>query len=205
LLLLFFTLAAVLKVARGEVGSLLERIFGLLLVIACTSASAHLIAPPASAAMPVGNGGLLGYALGHLLTEHLSRLGTTIVLVASWLVGLIFTTQGWVLKLPSMMGRVARASAETASVARDFAGATAAAFRSALPATEGRGILSPASPLKEPPAIRAGALRNLAVESVESRVPKGSPLHPRPRPIRKLIGKMDPPGRQKRKIQVRRK
>ena len=109
LLLLFATLAALLKVVRGEIGSIWERVFGLGLVVACTSASAHLICDPGPRSMPVGHGGLVGYALGDLLTGNLSRVGTIIVLTSSWVVGLIFATQGWILKNTSIMGRAAQA------------------------------------------------------------------------------------------------
>jgi len=125
-LLLFATLAALLKVFRGEIGCIWERVFGLVLVVACTSASAHLICGPGPRSMPVGHGGLAGYALGDLLTANLSRVGTIIVLTSSWLVGLIFTTQGWVLKIPSLMGRAAQASSGAAAAVRELAGAAAA-------------------------------------------------------------------------------
>ena len=124
LLMLFATLAALLKIVRGEIGSIWERAFGLSLVVACTSASAHLICGPGPRSMPVGHGGLVGYALGDLLTGNLSRVGTIIVLTSSWVVGLIFATQGWVLKIPSMMGRVVQVSSGAAAAVRELASAT---------------------------------------------------------------------------------
>lgn len=121
MLLLFATLAALLKVVRGEIRSIGERAFGLGLVVACTSASAHLICGPGPRSLPVGHGGLVGYALGDLLTGNLSRTGTIIVLTSSWIVGLIFATQGWVLKIPSMVGRAARASSGAVVAVRELA------------------------------------------------------------------------------------
>ena len=82
-LLLFATLAALLRLVRGELGHLRERMFGLALLVACTSVSAHLISNPSAAALPVGNGGLIGIALGEVMTENLSRVGTLIVLASS--------------------------------------------------------------------------------------------------------------------------
>ncbi len=125
-LLLFATLASVLKVVRGEIGSIWERAFGLGLVVACTSASAHLISSPGPGSMPVGHGGLIGFALGELLTGNLSRTGTIIILTSSWVVGLIFATQGWVLRLPGMVGRAARASNAAAAAVRSLASAATA-------------------------------------------------------------------------------
>jgi len=152
ILLLFCTLAALLKIARGELRNIGERAFGLFLVLACTAASAHLIAPPSAHSMPVGNGGVIGYALGELLTRNLSRLGTTIVLIASWVVGLIFATQGWVLKVPSLMGRAAQVSRETAGVAMNLASAAADAMRLRAPTLKPAGAAATGitkSPLNE--------------------------------------------------------
>ena len=153
LLLLFATLAALLKVVRGEIGNIWERVFGLGLVVACTSASAHLICGPGPRSMPVGHGGLVGYALGDLLTGNLSRVGTIIVLTSSWVVGLIFATQGWVLKIPSMVGRVAQASSGTVTAVREFAGAATA--RHLATATQAVAVKPglPASPPYERPTV----------------------------------------------------
>lgn len=100
---LFATVAGLIRLMRGRIDNFWERLLGLSFVVVCTSASAHLIVPPTSAVLPVGNGGLVGYAVGNLLTENASRLGTIIVLTASFIVGMIFTTQGWILQLPGKM------------------------------------------------------------------------------------------------------
>ncbi len=109
-LLLFVTLATGFKLVRGEIGGAAERFIGVVLVVACTSASAHLISAPSGLSLPVGHGGLCGFALGELMAEHLSRLGTLIVVASCFLVGLLFATEGWVLRLPSMMKRAGQAS-----------------------------------------------------------------------------------------------
>ena len=109
-LLLFATLVALFRVIRGEVGRFWERACGVSLVVLCTSASVHLIAGPSTASLPVGPGGVVGFALGDLLTQNLSRVGTWIVLTTSLFVGLIFSTEGWVLKLPGVLKRVGEVS-----------------------------------------------------------------------------------------------
>jgi S-DNA-T family DNA segregation ATPase FtsK/SpoIIIE len=134
-LLLFATLASVLRLLRGRIGGFLERALGLALVVACTSISAHLISAQGASALPVGHGGLIGFALGELMTENLSRLGTLIVLASSFFVGLMFATEGWVLKLPWMLKRVGQVSGSAAATARD-ALASAATPRP-VTATEG--------------------------------------------------------------------
>ena len=109
-LVLFATLVAFFRVIRGEVGRLWERVCGITLVVLCTSAAVHLITGPATVNIPVGPGGVVGFALGDLLTQNLSRVGTWIVLTASLFVGLIFSTEGWVLKLPGALKRVGEMS-----------------------------------------------------------------------------------------------
>ncbi len=116
-LLLFATLAAFVRLIRGEVGHLWERALGLTLVVLSTSASTHLVSAPGSGTIPVGPGGLTGYALGELLRNHVDRLGTVIVLAACFFVGLLFTTEGWILRLPGFMGRIARATGSAAMTA----------------------------------------------------------------------------------------
>ncbi|MCH9058350.1 MAG: DNA translocase FtsK 4TM domain-containing protein, partial [Planctomycetes bacterium] len=124
-LLLFATLAAAITLLRGEVRNGIERVLGLTLLVPCTSASAHLIASSnlvsatGGNTLPVGHGGVVGYALGNYLNAHLSPFGTFIVLASCLFVGLLFVTEGWVLKLPSAIRRASRASSEALVVARD--------------------------------------------------------------------------------------
>jgi len=102
-LLLFATFATVTWLARGRVGSAVERGFGLVLLVACTAASSHLISSQSAAALPVGNGGAVGLVLGDLLIRHVSNLGAIIILGSCAIVGLIFATEGWVLRLPEFL------------------------------------------------------------------------------------------------------
>jgi S-DNA-T family DNA segregation ATPase FtsK/SpoIIIE len=135
-LLLFFTLAAALRVLRGRIGNLTERAFGLALIVACTSASAHLISPPGTAVLPVGNGGVVGYGLAELMTRYLSRLGTMIIILSSLFVGLLFATEGWVLTLPAMIRRFGEASA-SAAMAAGRAASSVAPIPRVVPLAEG--------------------------------------------------------------------
>ena len=112
--LLFLAFAAVTRLIRGSVGRLGERAFGLLLVALCTAASSHLVTARWVTAMPVGHGGLIGFTLGKLLTAHLDKAGTIIVLASTFVVGLLFVTEGWVLRLPSLMFRFGQASGKVA-------------------------------------------------------------------------------------------
>jgi S-DNA-T family DNA segregation ATPase FtsK/SpoIIIE len=135
-LLLFATLAAGMKLVRGQIGYMAERVFGLILFVACTSASAHLVASPATADLPVGHGGVIGFALGDYLGQHLRVLGTIIILGSCLIVGLLFVTEGWVLKVPGMIMRVGRASGAAAVAARDLVSDEGLALLRIKPRTE---------------------------------------------------------------------
>jgi len=109
-LLVFGTLAAVFRMVSGRIDHLVERGLGVVLLIACTAATAHLIPGTRSAGMLVGHGGLAGHALGELLRQNVDTLGTVIILTATFFVGLLFATEGWVLTLPSTISRVVRST-----------------------------------------------------------------------------------------------
>lgn len=126
-LLLFASLASVLRLVRGELGSLWERLFGLALVVLSTSASVDIISASKVAALPVGDGGMIGFALGSLLTQNLSSVGTFIVLASSLIVGLVFATEGWVLTLPAMLKHVGEVTTKAVATARPMARLAAAA------------------------------------------------------------------------------
>ncbi|MBI4717425.1 MAG: DNA translocase FtsK 4TM domain-containing protein [Planctomycetes bacterium] len=176
-LLLFATLAALMKLTRGGIGQFWERAFGLLLLVGCTAASSHLITARWVAAIPVGHGGLLGFALGRLLTDHLDSVGTIMVLVSSLVVGLLFTTEGWVLTVPSLLVRVGQASGKVA--VRATAAATAAIPRpaSVMPGVsreESAALLSPrrarSAPRNEEAAVeepRSGAASEVSAVAEE--------------------------------------
>jgi len=136
-LLLFATFAALTKLIRGRVGGVAERAFGVGLLVASTSVSVHLISSPHDAVLPVGNGGVIGLALGELLLKHVSGLGTLIILTACVLVGLVFATEGWVLRLPTLIGRARQAAGSSAKFTFARTGAAVPARATAHPAGPG--------------------------------------------------------------------
>ncbi len=128
-LMLFLTFVSIARLARGRVNGLIGKGFGLVLLIACTAATAHLISDPFTAPLPIGHGGVLGRSVGMALRGHLDRLGTMIVLTSSMIVGLIFATEGWVLKLPVFVRGVGRVSGRAVVSARQLAGQAAGRLR----------------------------------------------------------------------------
>ncbi len=196
-LLLAASLAALARAVRSEIGQVGERAFGLALLTACTCASAHLIQEPSTAALPVGSGGVIGFALGELLTSNLSRTGTAIVLVAGLFVGLVFVTDGLVFQLPSALKRLGRALLGAVAAARRVAAARPlarpAVSAAGVSAAERAAILTgdPSEPGIEISTRRgrrgfAGAARKQrrlfdeeSAEEVREGVGEGTPCHKR--------------------------
>ena len=123
-LILFATMGAGLWLVQGYIVNFIQRIFGLALLSAGTAAAVHLISRPGLGSLPIGDGGIIGCALGDLLADSFSGLGTGLILGWGLIVGLLFTAEGWVLRLPGIVKRVGLASGEAIAAAR--AAATAA-------------------------------------------------------------------------------
>jgi DNA segregation ATPase FtsK/SpoIIIE, S-DNA-T family len=122
-MLLFFTLAAILRLVHGHIVHLAERLLGLVLVVLCTSTSVHLMFSAGPGTLPAGHGGLLGFELGELMNRNLSGIGSALIIVSSLIVGIIFAAQEWMLRLPSLFTKAASASSEAINVARQLANA----------------------------------------------------------------------------------
>ncbi len=102
-LLALITCALLMKLYFGKISSRGERFLGGLLLLTCVSASAQLILADKPCDLTVGHGGVVGLLLANVLSNHLDHVGTIIVLTTSLIVGLLFVTEGWILRLPSLM------------------------------------------------------------------------------------------------------
>ncbi len=118
-LLLFASLAAGLWLVHGKIVNLLQRAFGLAILVACTAATVHFLSDGGPNTLAVGNGGVLGAGLGRILAQTFSGIGSGLVLLYSFIVGLIFTAEGWVLRLPGAVQKIRSASGEALAVARE--------------------------------------------------------------------------------------
>jgi len=117
-LALFGVCAAFIHLVRGRLESPIQRLLGLTLLVSCTSASVHLVSGPASGGLPEGPGGVLGMGLGDFISSTFSGLGAVLVLGYALLVGVLFTAEGWVLRLPGALARLGRASEAAVTSAR---------------------------------------------------------------------------------------
>ncbi len=122
-LLLFFTLAAILRLIHGHIVHFAERLLGIALVSLCTSTCVHMLFTTGPGTLPAGHGGLLGFELGELMNRNLSGIGSALVLVSSLIVGIIFAAQEWMLRLPGLFNKAASASSEAIAIARQLASA----------------------------------------------------------------------------------
>lgn len=77
------------RISGREVTQPVLRCIGLGLLIAALSSSVYLVCPASENGFPMGNGGVLGIALGSFLLQNAKELGAFIILSSVWVVGLI--------------------------------------------------------------------------------------------------------------------
>ncbi len=87
-----------------EVTQIALRFVGLGLLVFAFSSTVYLIWPYSENGFPMGNGGILGISTGYFLYEHVSVLGTFIVIGCGWAVGLILLADTVVLGLLYWIG-----------------------------------------------------------------------------------------------------
>ncbi len=153
-LALFLTLAGFMWLIHGRIINFYQRAFGLILLVACTAASVHLVSGGSGNHLPEGPGGIVGHALGNYLLELFGTWGTVLFLLYALLVGLVLTAEGWVVRLPRLVQRLGKASGEAISLARTAASpvlpkpapAAAKSGRSDTADASGVSIQRPATP-----------------------------------------------------------
>lgn len=99
-----FSMALFVLVRQGRLPSLWQRVIGIALLIAVTSATAHLLTEGWAASGVVARGGVLGYALATWLGETVGWIQYPILLYCL-IVGLVFTAEGMMMKLPEEFRR----------------------------------------------------------------------------------------------------
>jgi len=153
-LILFVSMAAGLWLFNGRIPNLLQRAFGLVLLCSATATAVHFVSVGGANTLPEGDGGILGSGLGEFLQTRFSGLGTVLVLGYAFIVGLLLTAEGWVLRFPSMVKRAAEASGAVLTKARDAA-ATVVPRAAASPAgRRGFDDADPAGDIKINPSRR---------------------------------------------------
>ncbi len=122
ILALFATMASFLWLVHGKVVSIVQRTFGVTILIASVATSVSFISTGGYETLAIGDGGVLGAALAMLLRHAFSSVGTILVLAYSFLVGLTFAAEGWVLRFPAAVQYLKDASADAITAARTSLG-----------------------------------------------------------------------------------
>jgi S-DNA-T family DNA segregation ATPase FtsK/SpoIIIE len=79
----------VAKIAEQQTSEPILRFIGLILVTTAASTTYYCFSPHGLYGFPMGSGGVLGVATASILRSHFATLGTTILLGATWIVGMI--------------------------------------------------------------------------------------------------------------------
>jgi S-DNA-T family DNA segregation ATPase FtsK/SpoIIIE len=93
----------VVKITEQQISEPILRFVGLILVTTAASTTFYSLSPHGLYGFPMGSGGVLGVAAASILRSHFATLGTTILLGATWIVGMILLADqivalvfGWV-------------------------------------------------------------------------------------------------------------
>ena len=97
----------VIKLANRETGQPILRTIGLVLVTIAASMSFYCLWPGWLFGFRIGSGGVLGVGLTQILRGHFASLGTFILLIAVWIVGVILLADGVMVALLHGFGFVA--------------------------------------------------------------------------------------------------
>ena len=89
----------VARLAKRQMGQPVLRMIGLALVTVAASMSFYCLWPQWLYGFRVGSGGVLGAGLTQILRSHFASLGTFILLVAVWIVGVILLADGLMVAL----------------------------------------------------------------------------------------------------------
>ncbi|RIK67497.1 MAG: hypothetical protein DCC65_06620 [Planctomycetota bacterium] len=142
MLMALLTLAAITQLARRKVTHLPLRLAGLCLVVTGTAAAGALLEPEAAQGLVEGRGGILGISTTALLRDAFSMWGAALVITGMFLLGLIFSVDDLLVKVPALIAWVIERYRGVSSVVR-AAGATRPRL---TPVMAGAGNAAPSVP-----------------------------------------------------------
>ncbi len=100
----------VARLAGWPIGQPVLRAIGLGLVTVAASASFYCLWPYRLYVFPMGSGGVLGVGGAVLLRSNFASLGTFLLIVATWIVGLVLLADRFILAVLGLFGVVGRKS-----------------------------------------------------------------------------------------------
>ncbi|HEY7115637.1 MAG TPA: DNA translocase FtsK [Tepidisphaeraceae bacterium] len=107
---LFFSgVCLALQMYGGRITDLWLRLIGLVLLAVAFAAVTHLVKPGSASGLPEGNGGILGIGAASFLRAHCSAVLSSLILICTFLVGLLLCADDLVVRAPAMIGRTVQA------------------------------------------------------------------------------------------------
>jgi S-DNA-T family DNA segregation ATPase FtsK/SpoIIIE len=101
---LFFTgVCVALAMYGNRITDLWLRAIGLTLLAVAFAAVVHMVKPGTRAGLPEGNGGILGIGASSFLRSHCSAVLTSLILICTFLVGLLLCADDLVVRAPAMI------------------------------------------------------------------------------------------------------
>ncbi len=89
-----------------KVTQLILRLIGMAILTVSVSSSVYLIVGKTGNGFPMGEGGILGISVGHILLKGCSAVGSGLILVCSFAVGSVLLADSLVLAMVRMLGRI---------------------------------------------------------------------------------------------------
>ncbi len=102
-MLISIAVMLVLYCLKKPVEQLLLRTIGILLICLAVSAGKYLYCPGDEMSLSCGNGGILGIATGHFLLTNTAMPGAIMIIISTFLVGLLLAADNLVLMLPRLL------------------------------------------------------------------------------------------------------
>ncbi len=93
------------NISGRRVTQLILRFIGMSLVTVSVSSSIYLIVGKTSGGFPMGEGGILGISVGHILLKSCSTVGSGLILICSFAVGAILLADSLVLAIVKLLGK----------------------------------------------------------------------------------------------------
>ncbi len=103
-ILFFAGICLAIYVFQNRITDLWFRLIGLLLLSVAFSAAVHLIKPGSPTSFPEGHGGLIGIGASNFLRHHFNTVGTSLILMLSFFVGLLLAADDLVIRGSGWVG-----------------------------------------------------------------------------------------------------
>ncbi|HEY8668260.1 MAG TPA: DNA translocase FtsK 4TM domain-containing protein, partial [Tepidisphaeraceae bacterium] len=104
--ILFFSgVCLALFLFHSKVSDMWLRVAGLLLVSVAFAAAVHNIRPGSHNGFPEGHGGIVGIGTATFLHSHFNTVGTWLILLTTFFVGLLLVADDLVLRTPALVGQ----------------------------------------------------------------------------------------------------